>query len=120
MSQPTPGGYLGSVRAVGRLSAANRFVAGSWVVTFPTQGLPPIDYVVYHIAMRGGPTGGFLVYIDEAFYSAADRSDLNEYDPKQPMFVRRGQTVSFHYKSATAALQPQVWMYLRQTGANLE
>jgi hypothetical protein len=118
MSQPTPGGYLGSRSTTGVLSADNKYVAGSWVVTFPTQDLPPIDCVVYHIALTG-PTGGFMVFVAENFYSAADRSDLNEYDPKQPMFVRRGESVSFHFKSA-ATPQPKVWLYLRQPGGNLE
>lgn len=118
MSQPSPGGYLGNRAATGVLSASNKYVAGSWVVTFRTQDMPPIDCVVYHIALTG-PAGGFLVYVGENFYSAADRSDLNEYDPKQPMFVRRGEDVSFHFFSPDAPA-PRVWLYLREPGGNLE
>jgi hypothetical protein len=118
VTEPTPGGYLGSRSAIGILSADNRYVAGSWVVTFPAQDLPPIAFVVYHIAMRG-PRGGFLVYVGDDFYSTDSRSDLNEYDPKQPMFVRPGQGITFHFKSA-AAPAPTVWLYLREPGGNLD
>lgn len=112
MTQPIATGYLGSRAGLGVLSATNRNVAGSWVVTFPPNELPPDDFEIYHIALRG-PTGNLLVYIDDTFYSAASRTDVNEYDPKQAMFVRRGQTVSFHLSSA-ALPRPQVWIYMRQ------
>ena len=111
MSHPSEAGYLGSAQAVGVLSQANKNVAGGWVVEFRTQDLPPIDVEVYHIAIVG-PTGNMLVYIDESFYSATSRTDRNEYDPKQPMFVRRGQGVTFHLSSSSAPA-PKVWMYIR-------
>lgn len=117
MTQPNAGGYLGSRQALGVLSADNRNVPGAWVVTFKTQDLYPIDVEIYHIAIRG-PTGNMLVYIDDRFYSATSRTDRNEYDPKQPMFVRRGENITFHL-SSTATPQPQVWIYARQTGIRL-
>jgi hypothetical protein len=79
--------------------------------------MPPEAYDIYHIALRG-PRGGFLVYIDDAFYSTSSRSDLNEYDPKQVMHMRPGQTVTFHFRSATAPAQ-DVWLYLKRPGAVL-
>jgi hypothetical protein len=106
-------GYLGVRPAVGVLSAANRNVPGGWYVLFRPQDLYPVDVHIYHIALKG-PPGNFDVYIDQSFYSTAVRSDRNEYDPKQPMFVRRGQEVSFHFSSTDAtATPPQVWMYAR-------
>lgn len=119
MTQPPDPGYLGfRVPSEVALSAANKYVAGSWVATFKPQDMPVEAYDVYHIALRG-PRGGFLVYIDDAFYSTDSRSDVNEYDPKQPMHVRPGQSVTFHFKSADPATTPQVWMYLKRPGAFL-
>lgn len=110
---PNPTGQLGVRPATGILSADNRNVPGSWVVTFtPGEDLPAIDVEVWHIAVKG-PPGNFDVYIDDAFYSTAVRSDRNEYDPKHPMYVRRGQTITFHFSSADTPA-PQVWLYLRQ------
>lgn len=105
-------GYLGFRAALGALSAANRNVPGAWVVTFKPQDLYPGDVEIYHIALQG-PFGTFDVYIDDQFYSTAVRSDRNEYDPKNAMYVRRGQEVSFHF-SSTATPRPQVWIYARQ------
>lgn len=111
MSQPDTGGYLGHrIPTTVRLSADNKNVAGGWVAEF--RDTYAIDVDIYHIAMRG-PSGSFDVYIDDAFYSTDTRSDRNEYDPKQPMHVRKGQVVSFHF-SATATPAPQVWIYARQ------
>ncbi len=113
--QPADPGYLGSRQATGVLSPANLNVAGAWVVTFRPQDMPVEPYDVYHIALKG-PRGNFQVYIDDAFYSAAVRSDLNEYDPKQTMHVRPGQTITFHFSSTTTP-QPVVNLWLRQPGA---
>lgn len=112
MAQPSPAGYLGSRQATGVLSADNRNVAGAWLVTFKSQDLPPIDFEIYHIAIRG-PYGNMLVYIAENFYSATSRTDVNEYDPKQPMFVRRGEDVTFHLSNDDSPA-PTVWIYIRQ------
>lgn len=118
MTQPTDPGYLGNRKpSQVVLSAENRYVAGGWVASWFPQDMPPEPYDVYHIALRG-PRGGFLVYIDDAFYSNASRSDINEYDPKQVMHVRPGQTISFHFKS-TAAPTPDVWLYLKRPGVML-
>lgn len=106
-------GYLGMRGAsTVKLDPANKFVAGSWVATFLPNDLYPQDFEVYHIALLG-PSGGFRVYLDDLFYSTADRSDSNEYDPKNPMYVRRGQTISFHFKSA-ASPTPTVNIFARQ------
>lgn len=93
-------GYLGNRGAstVAKL-AANRNVAGSWVATFLPADLWPDAVEIYHIAVQG-PNGNLDVYVDDLFYSAAVRSDKNEYDPKHPLYLRPGQTVTFHFSSA--------------------
>jgi hypothetical protein len=110
-------GYLGQRAQTGVLLATNKNVPGAWVVTFLSQDLYPQDFDIYHMALKG-PNGNFDVYIDDSFYSTAVRSDRNEYDPKQPMHVRRGQTVSFHF-SSTSAPAPQVWLYAKRPGGFL-
>jgi hypothetical protein len=111
-------GHLGHRSAIGALSAQNLYVPGCWVVTFTPQDLSyPADFEVYHIAVRG-PGGAFLVYIDDSFYSATDRGDLNEYDPKHPMYVRRGQSITFHW-NVSVGDAPTVWVYAREPGLNI-
>lgn len=106
-------GYLGfRGPSTVALSANNKKLAGGWVATFLAQDLYPDDFEIFHIAVTG-PSGGLRVYIDDQFYSATSRSDENEYDPKNAMFVRRGQQITFHFGS-TANPQPQVYIYARQ------
>lgn len=115
MTLPNSGGtgYLGQRGAsTVKLDAANKYVAGSWVATFLSQDLYPEDFEVWHIALLG-PAGGFRVYIDDTYYSSDDRSDQNEYDPKNAMYVRAGQAISFHFKSASTP-QPIVNIFARQ------
>lgn len=115
MTFPNSGGtgYLGSRGAsTVVLDPANLFVPGSWVATFRPQDLYPEDFEVYHIAMTG-PAGGFRVFLDNKLYSLADRSDQNEYDPQNAMYVRRGQTISFHFRSASAPA-PDITIFARQ------
>ena len=115
MTTPNSGGtgYLGNRGAsTVRLDPANRYVSGSWVATFLPEDLYPEDFEVWHIAVLG-PRGGLQVYLDDLFYSTTDRSDQNEYDPKNPMYVRRGQTITFHFRSASDPA-PIVNIFARQ------
>lgn len=106
-------GYLGNRGAsTVTLSAGNKNVTGSWVATFLPNDLWPESVEIYHIALKG-PQGNFDVYIDDLFYSAGIRSDKNEYDPKNPMYLRPGQTVSFHF-SNTATPAPTVNIFARR------
>lgn len=110
-------GYLGNRRAVGIAATAirpNPYVAGGWLVPFPADEMPPTAYEVYHAAVRG-PGGTFVVYVGGNFYSVAERGDINEYDPKHPIFVRPGEDIVFYWSIATGAA-PQVWLYLREPG----
>lgn len=106
-------GYLGNRGAsTVALSASNRYLAGGWVATFLPRDLWPEPVEIYHVALRG-PRGGFLVYIDDLFYSTHDRSDVNEYDPKNPMYLRQGQTVTFEFRSLSTPA-PTVNMFARR------
>lgn len=108
-----PGGgspYLGFRKQTGRLDPQNRVTAGAWTVTFTPETMSiPEDYEIRHIALHG-PGGTFEVWIDDAFYSAAIRGDLNEYDPKNAMPIRRGQTIYFYWDIATGTA-PEVLVY---------
>lgn len=106
-------GYLGNRGAsTVALSAANRNVAGAWVATFLGKDLWPEAVEIYHIAMKG-PRGSFQVFIDDTFYSADSRSDLNEYDPQNAMYLRPGQTITFEF-SNTALPAPTVNIFARR------
>lgn len=105
-------GNLGPRSATGVLSTANKVTSGAWVVTFKPQDMASDDYEVYHGAARG-PGGYFLVYLDESFYGAGENGYINEYVPSIPMYVRKGQTITFHW-SITTTPAPQVTLYLRQ------
>lgn len=107
--------YLGSRQATGYsdTSGQNPFGSGYWTARFRVEELPPEDFEMFHAAVRG-PGGYFLVYIDTAFYSTADRGDINEFDPQQAMYVRRGQELFFYWSvPSSQGSAPQVWIYLR-------
>lgn len=108
------GGYLGGRDAAGFLNPQNPVVPGAWSAQLGPADLYPADFVVYHIALVG-PGGPFRVYIDNRFYSVSSRGDLNEYDPVHPMYVRRGESIWFHWSTATGT-QPAVTVYARTPG----
>lgn len=103
---------LGNRSAYGVKSTDNPEFPGGWTCTFEPADLPTDQCEVYHIALKG-PGGYFYVYIDNAFYSTSPRGDVNEYDPKQAMKIRPGQTIYFYWNNAIGTIQPQVWIYLR-------
>jgi hypothetical protein len=105
-------GNLGNRSAQGVLDPLNPKGVGFWTVKFDPKDLPADQFEVYHIALTG-PGGYFFVYIDTAFYSTSPRGDVNEYDPKQAMPVRPGQTIYFYWNNAIATPRPEVWIYLR-------
>lgn len=110
MTSPSGSPYLGVRAQTGFLDANNRVVAGSFTVLFTPEIMSiPEDYEVRHIALKG-PGGDFEVWIDDAFYSGSPRGDINEYDPKQPMPIRRGQSIYFYWERATGTT-PSVWLY---------
>lgn len=110
-------GYLGSRSAAGFLNSENPIGAGCWSVKFGPADLYPADFLVYHIALVG-PGGPFRVFIDNIFYSASSRGDLNEYDPTHPMYVRRGESIWFHWIVSTGTA-PAVTIYSRVPGETI-
>lgn len=111
MTQPGGGSpYLGFRTSIGFLDPANRVTPGAWTVLFTPETMSiPDDYEVRHIALRG-PGGDFEVWVDDHFYSASPRGDINEYDPKNPMPVRRGESIYFYFSRATG-IRPTVLVY---------
>lgn len=106
-------GNLGDRTATGRLSNTNRVTAGAWVITYTPEMLPAeAAFEVWHATIRG-PGGYFLVYIDDKLYGVGENGLINEYAPAIPMYVRKGQTITFHWSIATGSA-PQAWIYLRQ------
>jgi len=106
---------LGNRNAQGFLDSSNPVLAGGWTCRFDPKDLPADQFEIYHIALQG-PGGRVFVYIDTGFYSVSPRGDVNEYDPKQAMKIRPGQTVYFYWNNSlamSAPSTPQVWIYLR-------
>lgn len=104
--------YLGPRVAVGVLSPANLVTPGAWVVTFDPAAMPrDYDYEVYH-GWATGPGGYFLGYIDGYGYDSAQNGKINEYTPTNGKYVRKGQTLSYHWSIATLPA-PVIVLYLR-------
>jgi hypothetical protein len=109
-------GNLGSFAVEGVIPVPpgkNLYVAGGWLVTFTPDELPmgaPV-FEIFHGALRG-PGGLALVYIDDRLYDVIQNGLLNAYEPTQPMYVQRGQEISFHWSIATTPA-PKVWLYAR-------
>ena len=106
---------LGSRQQRARLNPNNPHRANGWTATFDPQVLSiPSDFIVYHMALRNGPPGSAMfVYVGDVFYSVAARGDINEWDPSQPMYVQRGQTLHFHWNLGTGSA-PVVSIFCRQ------
>lgn len=97
----------------------NPFGQGLWVgqITPSVWGVVPAEFEVYHMTVRGPTLSSLEVWIDQSFYSTTPRGDLNEWDPKQPMFLRRGQTLYFYWNSAGNTANggsPMVNVYIRE------
>lgn len=108
------GSNLGNRDGVATHSAKGFYQPGTtlWVVTFPTQLMPPRDYEVYHGFVRG-PGGIFLVYIDDKGYGVAENGSICEYAPTIPMYVKAGQQITMNW-SINTGTAPVVTIYLRE------
>ena len=113
VTHPDGNGYLGDRGAsTVALDPNNPVLPGGWTAAFNPADLYPDAFEVWHIAVKG-PAGGFEVWLDNKFYSGHDRSDRNEYDPKNAMYVRGGQAIFFYFNSA-ADPAPTVNIFARQ------
>lgn len=110
-------GNLGSRYMRGALAGIlepniNRVVSGAWLVRFPVDQLPSDPaYEVYHGSLRG-PGGQVLVYINDKQWGVILNGRRSEYAPKIPMYVHKGEEISFHW-TVTSGTAPQVWLWLR-------
>ncbi len=97
-------GYLGSRQARGAAGdVTNPFGPTRWTVAFTPAVLSiPDDFLVYHIALSGPAPSQVQVFIGTVFYSYAARGDVNDWDPSQLMYVRKGETIFFYWNSGTA------------------
>ena len=108
------GAYLGRRALTGAANPANPRGAGFYSVIFGPADLYPDDFEVFH-AFLSGPGGNMLPYIDDTPYGAAARGDINEFDPRQAMPVRRGETLSFHWNVGVGPI-PLIVLYSRALG----
>ena len=75
-------------------------------------------FEVYHIAVKG-PAGSTLeVWINQTFYSATPRGDINDWDPNIPLVLRGGQSLIFYWNS-NAAPVPLVTVWMRTPAISL-
>jgi hypothetical protein len=93
----------------------NPYGNGLWVGTVDpviwVYGTNPFE--IYHISVRG-PVGSTLeVWIDQTFYSATPRGDINEYDPTHPIQMNGGQTLYFFW-NVGGATSPLVTVWARE------
>lgn len=112
------GSNLGDRSAIGKKDVNNRNPAnfitpGAWVITFTPEELPSdTDFEMWHGAVRG-PGGYFLVYLDDKLYGVGENGLINEYAPSIAMYIRKGQTITLHWSTATGNA-PTAWLYFRQ------
>lgn len=110
---------LGNRTGNGYLDPGNKVTAGGWTVKFDPAALSvPSGAECYHIALTGPIGSRFQVWIDETFYSASSRGDLNDWDPNQPMTIDSGKTIFFYWNTALGAV-PKVTIFLRQRTLSL-
>lgn len=110
-------GNLGSRDAYGTLAGVlepniNRVVSGAWLVRFPVNVLPvDSQFEVYHGSLRG-PGGQVAVYINDKQWGIILNGRRSEYAPKIPMYVNKGEEISFHW-TIISGTAPHVWIWLR-------
>lgn len=107
-AQPGAGSFLGSRELAGSLSTVNAlfpnpYGVGNYSALFTPQVLAFSANLVqcYHIALTGPAGSELRVYIDNSFYEVTERGDLNSYDPSNPLLLRGGQTLAFHWNTGT-------------------
>lgn len=113
---PGAGQYLGYRSAMGRklVGGINPYGDGMYSCVFDPAVLALSANLVevYHIALKGPKGSQFQIYLDTTFYDASPRGDLNSWDPQNPLIMRGGQTLYFHFSSAGVP-QPLVTIWLR-------
>jgi hypothetical protein len=105
---------LGHRTRTGVANADNPVSASGWTVTFdPAYVGIQVPFEIYHIAVKGPTSSQFQVFIDTTFYDISNRGDVNSWDGSQPIHVQPGQTVYFHYNTASSPA-PVVSIFCRE------
>jgi hypothetical protein len=107
-------GDLGKVTNYGTKTTDNPVLAGGWSIAWKPEDLPRVACVAYHAAVQGPTGSAFQVWIDTTFYGNVNRGDVNDWDPAQPMYIRPGDTVFFHYNTA-AGSPPKATLFFRES-----
>jgi hypothetical protein len=92
--------YLGHRKKQGAVSAVNPFSAGGWAVSFTPEDLSiRTQFEIFHISVQGPDLAScnLQLWLDDIFYSATVRGDINDYDPNHCIPVMPGQTVNFYW-----------------------
>lgn len=92
--------------------------AGNWTATFTPDliGISLPRFECYRIVIKGGPAGStFDVIINNTnLYDSVSPGDTNSWDPKNPMKLSNGDTVSYEWNTGVGATGPTVWMYFQE------
>lgn len=111
-------GNLGFRDADGFVDANNPLGAGFWTVRFDQGNLRiPIDFEIYHIAVKGPPGSTFQVFINTTFYDNVPHGDVNSWDPNQPMYVHTGSELFFYYSTSAGTTAPHITLSCREPTA---
>lgn len=108
--------YLGSRAsppAVIDNTGLNPYGDGFWSVTYDTNvlGQGSNDFEIYHLALKGPSTAALQVYVNQTFYEATPRGDLNSWDANHPLYMIGGQELIFYWNTnATPAPKVTIWM----------
>lgn len=108
---------LGGRTKTGAANANNPVSAGGWTVEFnPRDFSIQVEFEIYHIGVTGPTGSSFEVWIDTMFYDSVQQGYRNGWDPAQPMILRPGQTLYFHFNTSTGSA-PVISVFCRQTSA---
>lgn len=104
---------LGHLTQYGTVNPDNPVLAGGWTIAWRPDKLPNVPALAYHAAVQGPAGSRFQVWIDTTFYGNVKRGDIADWDPFQPMFIRPGSTVFYHFNTATGS-PPKATLFLRE------
>lgn len=107
---------LGKVTQYGTKTADNPVLPGGWSIAWRPEDLPRVAAVAYHAAVQGPSGSTFQIWIDTTFYGNVRNGDINDWDPAQPMPVKPGDTVFWHFSTA-AGNAPKGTLFLREPPA---
>lgn len=107
---------LGSRTRTAQLDPLNPLGAGFWTVSFaPADMTVNVDYLIYHMSLKGPPGCALDIYRGTAFWDSVPSGNKNGWDPAQPLPMRQGDSLYLYYNTlATPAPLATIW--LREQG----